>query len=248
VIQCHKHKQPIEEETMTENQTPPKPTKTDLAHTATRAGIGSIPVFGNAAAELFNQVVAPPIERRLHEWRESVGEQLKALEDAGFVTVASLQESDEFVSVVVKASQIAVTTHNDAKRNALRNAILNTALGIEPDESMRQMFLRFIDELTGWHVRILHLFQDARDWYQKQNRQPPQYMIAGSLSQMITDAYPELKGQRELLELIHKDLGARGLTATGNFHTNMSGSGVYEKRTTDFGDRFLRLISKPNVG
>jgi hypothetical protein len=194
---------------------------------------------------LFNQIIAPPIERRLNEWRESVGQRLKELGDAGYVT--SLQKNDDFVSVVVKASQIAVTTYNDAKREALRNAILNTALGIEPDESLRQMFLRFIDELTGWHVRILHLFQNALRWYQEQNRQPPQYMIAGSLSQMITDAYPELKGQRDLLELVHKDLVARGLTSSSNFHINMSGSGVYEKRTTDFGDRFLRLISKPNV-
>ena len=223
---------------------PPKSSAKDKAHSLVRGGIGTTPLVGSVAAELFNILVAPPLERRLDDWRESVGERLLELENAGFLKISDLQDNDDFVSIVAKASQYAVTTHNEEKREALRNAVINTALGVEPDEAMRQMFLRFVDELTGAHVQVLSLLQDAQGWYQRRNRQPPQYHIAGSLSQMISDAWPELKNQRDLLEQIHKDLTARGLTGSGSFYTTMSGHGVYQKRTTDFGDRFLRFITE----
>jgi hypothetical protein len=190
--------------------------------------------------------VAPPIEKRLHEWRADIGGRLKKLEDAGYVTLESLQANEAFVSTSVRASQIALTTNDDAKREALRNAILNSALNEEPDESRRQMFLRFIDELTPWHIRILQLMQDARVWFVKQNRRPPVFTLAGSLAQLFTDAYPALQDERDFLELIHLDLNARKLTNSGSFWTMMSGTGPYEKRTTDFGDRFLKFISEPD--
>jgi len=226
---------------------PPNRTKADTVHAIVKAAVGSVPYAGNAAAELFNFIIAPPIEKRLDEWRADVGERLQKLEDAGFVTVESLQENEAFVSTVTKASQIAVTTHDKEKREALRNAIVNTALGIEPDESLRQMFLRFVGELTPWHIRILQLMQDARGWFERQGRQPPQYVIAGSLAQLFSDAYPELKNQRDFLELLHADLIARKLSNSGNLMTVMSGSGPYGKRTTAFGDRFLAFIGEPEI-
>lgn len=232
---------------MSEATTPPKRTRGDTTHSLVKAGLGSVPLIGNAAAELFNLIVAPPIEKRRDEWFGEVGERLQMLEDAGFATVESLQANDAFISTITKASQIAVTTHDKDKRAALRNAIVNSALGIEPDESLRQMFLRFVDELTPWHIRILELMQDARAWFVRQNRQPPQYIIAGSLSQLFTDAYPELRNQRDFLELIHAELNARKLSNSGNLMTVMSGSGPFEKRTTAFGDRFLAFIAEPDV-
>jgi hypothetical protein len=161
--------------------------------------------------------------------------------------VESLQENEAFVSTVTKATHVVLTTHDEEKRAALRNAIVNSALGHEPDESMRQMFLRYIDELTPWHLKILQLMQDARGWFQKQSRQPPQYHITGSLMQLFTDAYPELKGQRDFVELIHTDLVARKLSNIGGLMTMMSGSGPFEKRTTDFGDRFLAFVAEPSL-
>jgi hypothetical protein len=227
---------------------PPTKAKGDTAHALARAVIGSAPLVGNAATEFFNLIIAPPIEKRLDDWRVEVGERLKELEDARFVTVESLQSNEAFVSTITKASQIAVTAHDREKREALRNAVLNTALSIEPDDTLRQLFLRFVDELTPWHIRILHLLHDAHGWFVKHNRQPPEYIISGSLAQLYSDAYPELKNQRDFLELLHSDLVARKLSNSGNLMTVMSGSGPYQKRTTAFGDRFLAFISEPEVG
>ena len=232
---------------MSERLDPPKETAGDKIHALTKGGIGAVPVVGSVGAELFNMVVTPPLSKRLEAWRENVGQRILRLEEAGFVTVEGLQDDDEFISAVSKASIYVASTNDAAKREALLNAVTNTALRIEPDAALQQMFLRFIDEFTGWHIRVLRLFQNAYGWFAENNKNPPQYVIAGSIPQMICAAYPDLLEERELLDLIHRDLTATGLISNFTFRTNMSGQGVYEKRTTAFGDRFLRLISETKV-
>ena len=72
----------------------------------------------------------------------------------------------------------------------------------------------------------------------------PKFAIAGSVAQMIEAAYPEIAARRDLLETIVNDLNAKGLGGPGGaLYTVMSGSGPYEKRTTDLGDQFLGFIS-----
>lgn len=69
---------------MTENDrlTPPASSPGDKAHALARAGIGSIPLVGAAATELFQILIAPPLERRQQAWMEAVAEGLRRLEYA----------------------------------------------------------------------------------------------------------------------------------------------------------------------
>jgi hypothetical protein len=148
------------------------------------------------------------------------------------------------VSAVIEASRSAISTHKQDKRDALRNALLNIALHRSADEDQQQTFLRYIEELTVWHLRILVLFQN-----------PPQSLAAkgirtnyliGGPSQVLTDVYPELKEKRELYDQIIIDLHARGLlTSPGFLHATMSAQGMIEKRTTPVADTFLAFIAKP---
>ncbi len=41
----------------------PKRAKGDVAHAVTKAGLSAIPVLGGAAAELFQNVIQPPLEK-----------------------------------------------------------------------------------------------------------------------------------------------------------------------------------------
>ena len=81
-----------------------------------------------------------------------------ALEEAerkidGF-SVENLTQDDAFVSAVIEATRSAISTHKDEKRDALRNGLLNIALHRSTDEDRQQTFLRYIDELTVWHLRF----------------------------------------------------------------------------------------------
>lgn len=223
----------------------PRETAGDHIHTLVRAGISAIPVLGGPALELFNAVVAPPLRKRQVEWMEFVTAGLKRLELQQRCIVDDLKDNDAFIDTVMQASQAAVQISNDEKRAALRNAVLNAALPNPPDDAKRQVFVTMIEQLTVWHLRILSLLADPPRWFSDNGKTMPQWSIAGSLSQLLTSAYPELQNQREFYDIIGKDLFQRGLLNTDGFHTMMSGQGALAKRTTAFADEFMQFIAEP---
>jgi hypothetical protein len=63
--------------------------------------------------------------------------------------VENLQHDEEFVSAVIEASRLAISTHKQEKREALRNALLNIALHRSTDEDQQQT-ARPRTEWLGW--------------------------------------------------------------------------------------------------
>ncbi len=220
---------------MTEDKfQPPKKTKGDAAYAIAKAGLSAVPVIGGPAAELFQNVIQPPLEKRRVEWMQEVGEKLRELEENG-LNIEELQENEEFVSAVMHASQIALRTHQNEKLQALRNAILNVAKGQALEEALQNVFLNLIDSFTELHLRILKLFQ---------NPEPLPNLSMGSLSNVLEHNIPELRGRRELYDQIWKDLYSRGLVNTDGLHVTMTGQGLKQKRTTEIGDAFLQFIEE----
>lgn len=224
---------------------PPKASAGDVAHAAVKATVGSVPYVGSAAAEAFQLIFGPPIEKRRNEWMEDVAEAIRNLEAAGKTVAEDLASNPAFIDTMMQASQAAVRTSQQEKRKALRNAVVNSALPDAPDETRQQIFINFVDTLTAWHLRILRLFADPRAWYASVNRQPPQWHITGSLSQLLTDAYPELRNEDRLCEKMWKDLYEAGLLNSSGFKTMMSGSGPLEPRATELGNQLLKFIAEP---
>ncbi len=226
-----------------EKYTPPEKSAGDVVHVVARAGLGTIPVVGAAATELLTVIITPPLEKRRSEWMAEVGDALRKLEEQMGVVLESLQTNDQFVDVAVAASQIALRTSNKEKREALKNAILNSVLPNPPEESLQKMFLSFIDTLTVWHLKLLDLFNDPPTYIQKHNLRFSVSM--GAMSHLIESAFSELKGKRDLYDLIWKDLFSRALVTTDGLHTMMTGSGIVAKRTTEIGRLFLDYIKDP---
>lgn len=214
---------------------PPKHSKGDTAHALARAGISAIPIIGGPGAELFQHIVQPPLERRRIEWMGYVGEKLIELEQRG-VDIAQLSENEEFVSAVLHASQLAVRTHRQEKREALRNALFNIASGKAPEESLQQIFLEYIDAFSDLHVQILKFFQ-----------QPPDTsnVMMGALSSVIEKGMPAMRGKGQVYGQVWNDLVARGLLDNVGLQVMMTGQGLAGKRTTVLGDAFLDFISEP---
>ncbi len=220
--------------------TPTSKTTGDLVHSMGKAGLSSIPVVGGAASELFASLVTPPLEKRRNAWMEEVGERLRQLEDNG-LELATLRDNDEFIDIVMSASTAALKTSNKEKRAALRNAVINTASGQTPEESLAQVFISLVDSFTEWHLKILSLFQDPCQWAVTHGHDfgLPR---TGSLAGTLVGAYPELKNRQVFYDQVWRDLHQRGLVNTDNLSGMMTPSGVMEKRTSDLGDRFLAFI------
>lgn len=228
-----------------EKYAPPETSKGDVAHTLAKEGISAIPVVGGPAAELFAMVVTPPMDKRRRAWADSVGEGLRALETKfeGF-RAESLSGNEAFISTVMHASQAAVRSHQQEKLNALRNAIMNVAIGKAPDEDVQLMFLNFVDTLTQWHLRILRFFQNPTEYGRHKGLVEGRWTMGGPAT-LLETYYPELSGHREIYDLVVTDLFARGLFAIPDLHTTMSGHGMFLSRTTGLGNQFLAFIASP---
>lgn len=146
---------------------------------------------------------------------------------------------------MIEATRSAISTHKDEKRDALRNGLLNIALQRITDEDQQQTFLRYIDELTVWHIRILVLFQSPAQQLATKGVRSDFYM--GGAAQVLESMYPELRDRREFYDQIVVDLHARGLlnSPPSFLHTMMTGNGMVSKRTTPLADAFLSFISDP---
>lgn len=224
----------------------PEPTEADVALGAGRAALAAIPFVGGSIIEVLSLVLAPAVARRRDTWLKELADALEEAERRidGF-TVESLTQDEAFVSAVIDATRSAISTHKDEKRDALRNGLLNIALHRSTDEDQQQTFLRYIDELTVWHLRLLLLFQNPPKHLASKGLRA-EYMMGGA-GQVVGDMYPELRDKRELYDQIATDLYARGLlnSPPSFLHTTMTGGGMVAKRTTPLADAFLAFIANP---
>lgn len=161
------------------------------------------------------------------------------------LTPEKLAHDEVFVTVAMQASQIAIRNHQNAKLEALRNAVLNSALPNPPHEDEQMIFLRLIDQLTPWHLRVLLLLNDPVRWMERNGVRNPGWGMGGP-SNVLEHCLPELRGQRETYDQIVRDLPAEGLLGQGQFlHVTMTGAGMVASRTTARGKRFLKFITAP---
>lgn len=205
-----------------------------MAHVSAKARLSAIPIVGGTGAELFQHVVQPPLEKRRLKWMVAVGERLHELEKEG-LKLADLQENEQFVSAVMHASQIVLRTHQEAKLDALRNAVLNVAVGQAPEEALQHLFLTLVDSFTELHLQILAFFQA-----------PPSSggTYLGALANVLEQGIPALHGCRAIYDQFGAGPYPRGLVNTEKLHVTMTGQGLAAKRTTELGDEFLQFISE----
>lgn len=224
----------------------PEGSKGDVALEVVKAAISAAPVVGGPAAELFSLVISPPLEKRKVKWMEEVAEGLKILEKTvqGF-SIENLKDSEQFVSAILNASQIAIRNHQHEKRDALRNAVLNVAKGSGLTEDTEAIFLSLIDRYTAWHLRILRVFQSPLQLGQQKGLRPENYAIGGSRATFLESYYPDMRGQRQFYDLAVSDLHAQKMLGVQDLQTMVTSNGMFQKITTEWGDRFLAFVTSP---
>jgi hypothetical protein len=143
-----------------EKYEPPKRSPGDIGHALARAGVSSIPLVGAPAAELLQLLFSAPLERRRDTWMKEVGQALQELEKNRGVKLEGLQTNEAFVTVVLQATQTALRNHQREKIEALRNAVINSAVGINIEEDLQLQFIRYVEELTPSHFALLKFLAD----------------------------------------------------------------------------------------
>ena len=224
-----------------------KNTYGDYAHSVVNAAVSSIPVLGSAASEIFNMVIATPLEKRKEKWMLKIAESLGELQDkVNAFDVHKLCENELFISVLNRASQLALSNHQEEKISALKNAVMNTALNIPIDENEEMMFLNMIDAMTPWHLKIISYFDNPEERFKEFSIKPMEYMM-GSPLVPLQEFYPELKSRNDFINLIVNDLYNKGVFTIKDLNCTMSSSGMYASRLTEYGRRFFNYIKEPQM-
>lgn len=225
---------------------PTKKSAGDVAREVGRAVVSLIPAAGGPLQVVFENFFSSPIERRKEAWLQQLAEVVKEVEGrVAELTPEKLVQNEAFVTVTMQASQIALRNHQQAKLEALRNAVLNAALPNPPEEDEQMIFLRLIDQLTPWHLKVLSVLDEPVQWMARHSVANLGWGTGGP-SAVLEHCLPELRGQRETYDQIARDLQAEGLLGQGQFlHVTMTGGGMVGSRTTDRGKRFIRFITSP---
>lgn len=221
-----------------------QPSAEDYIHIGTKAGLTTLPGIGGIIAEYFSAIVPPAIQKRRDEWLREIYYRLKALETKieGF-KIENLATNENFISTLLHATQIAIRTRDKEKIESLRNAVINSSSTMSIDESEQMIFLNLVDRYSPWHLKTLHFLEDPRQYGKMNNINYPSWSMGGT-SAVLEFAFPELKGRRDLYDKIVKDLYSDGLLNSDIFlHATMSENGMFAKRTTMLGDKFLEFIS-----
>lgn len=225
----------------------PKSDIRDFAYAIIKGAISSIPfpLLPGIASEVLSLLIASPLSKRQAAWVDTIVQGLIELQEkVDEFRIEDLSDNENFVTIVLQATQLAVRNHQNEKLEALRNAVLNSTLPNSPDDDVQLIFLNLVDSLTPWHLRMLALFNNPTKWAEANERPFPQEWYIGGVSQVIQHAYPELARHDQLLDKVVRDLRTEGL-ADIPLGTMMTRSGMIEPRSTGLGKRFLTFISTP---
>ena len=205
----------------------PGPTAFDYSLVIAKVAALAFPPLGGGVA-LFDLITAPLRGKRMSEWCEELRLRLNELsQKIDGLTPESLAGNDAFVSAFALATHAALRSHQAEKLEALRNAVINVAIGRAPSEDLQTIFLSLVDTFTPMHLRTLNLF-----------RSPD-----GALRE-------SLRSQRDLSDQVVLDLRDRGLVkdprpyvARNRESSQCLVSLTWE--TTKLGKQFLDFIESP---
>lgn len=217
----------------------------DDIHRTTRAALSAIPFAGGAAVELFNRLLVPPIQRRRDAWLNALAERLDGLEQDGRVSVEELSNKEEFISTLMQASQAVVRNHQQEKIDALRNAVLNTALGHAPEDSKRELFIGLIDTLTIWHMRVFRIL--ASPPADVDVRRLVLDLSCGArlaVMEVVVRHCPEMSSEPEFLNKVLEDLARDYLVVSDEAFRSIEGDSTMPC-ITPLGAALLRFITTP---
>jgi hypothetical protein len=224
----------------------PKQTHGDTAHTTLKAAIAAIPYVGGTAAELFSKTLLPPLERLREEWMEAVALELtKLTEQVKELSMDDLVENEMFVSTLMHATRLAVSTHQGRKLQALQNAILNAAMPNSPEDDLQMIFLNLVDILTVWHLKILDFFDDPQSSVESQTN----WKSISPFKILTRIKYAELEEKEDLVDHIIRDLNSRGLLTYDLTQLRNADhpSQALMSRTTPMAKQFLDFLKTPIV-
>ncbi len=143
---------------MFEPEEVPPPSALERIGSGVKAAAGG--GWAGLTGEGLGQVLGLVFKTRGQTFIEDLAHRLKDCEK-GQLTVEDVLNNPKFLDAAFRAAIAAGATHQEEKREALRNAVLNSVLPNSPSDDLQQLFIGYVERLTPSHLRVLRLIADA---------------------------------------------------------------------------------------
>jgi hypothetical protein len=146
----------------------PKPKIID--HLTTAAGMGAtavstlagFPLAGPLTVEGLKAIIGTGYEHRRERFLETLVAEINDLKRRVGSGFENLETNEGFQTAFAHALPVALRSHEEEKLRALRNAVINAA-AVDPEDDRVQIYIRYVDELTPGHVRLLAKMLESED-------------------------------------------------------------------------------------
>lgn len=215
-----------------------------ITEVAVEAGVAAIPFAGGSLAVILAHAFSHAYEKRLREWMQQVADVVQELHDRVESEPDDLAEDDGFLDAVATATRIAEKTSAKAKRVALQNALFNIRAGTDLVEDKRAVYLRYVDELTPSHLRLLRFLDDPRGFLEAAGGRWSE-AVDGPLSMTADEALPDLRGDGWFFRTLLGDLERLGLIPNVDLRANRPRRELEGPHTSAKGREFMGFVSGP---
>jgi len=219
----------------------PKPDWKDNAIILAKVVGSVVPVAGGPIVEILNFIDGRCLlGKRMRQFLEDLNKDMAILQEKGKgPSPEELAENEAFVSTFLHVVQAATRSHQKEKINALRNAVLNSALPSAPDADMQLIFINLLDSMTASHIKLLLFLADARNHFKGQI-EDREGLRGTPLYPYIEKAFPEM--DRSFYILIINQLKERGLT---DVNVDMRAEKLFKNHTTKLGWDLVQFVKSP---
>ena len=172
---------------------------------------------------------------KLEKWKHSLDQGFGVLVKTKGFDFDSLneKEKDRIVTIVSKATIIAMQDLREEKRQYLYNAVINSVYD-KGDVNIQLMRMHLIDILNGWHIEMLKAFDPPRE---------PAFEKL-TVWRMFSDLKKELPSiPRTVSRQIFDALVTNGLIL--RVGSEDSSDPIEQAHITELGKEFLKFISTP---
>jgi len=207
----------------------------EIVEVAAKTALSVIPIGGALITSVWDSIKSNCAQKRLIKWQSLIEKQLSEVN----ATLEDVGNNENFTSAIFQATELAIKTSENEKREYLANAVLNS-LTCPFEESAVMMFFSMIEKYTLWHLKILDFFQNPKKF--PQINEDHYYM--GSPKTPLFDVYPGLKNKEVYVDKIVKELYSDGLMNTPDLNCAVTSSGMVASRVTEIGEDFICFITK----
>lgn len=222
-----------------------KNTVGDYVHTGTKFFISNVFPCGGILSEIFDFLVSTPLEKRKEEWLIELNNGVQRLQETvEDFKLENLIENELFQTIVLDATHTALKTHQQLKRQALCNACINSAKGINISEDKQLIFIKIIDQLTDMDIKLLLFLYNPDSFLPELDEGNEEIRYGNRAFNEITNIYPDLEGEESLLvSRMHHLIGLGIMKDSSKQIDNRSLGDIYDLMT-DLGREFMEYISK----